>query len=168
MANRQALEAAFQAADRRLERLGPLMSTYQDDRLLDDGGRWTIRDCLCHVAATANVAGAGQRALDRLEGRAPTPVPGAPGIDERNQQQIEARAGKSVQDLLAEAKEAHRVAWETVRGMTDAVLDTKVPDMQPNRPAASVGGTILRFLEYHEGGQLDRIENALRVRTRWI
>ncbi|MFN8639121.1 MAG: hypothetical protein U0360_06605 [Dehalococcoidia bacterium] len=68
-----------------------------------------------------------------------------------------------MQDLLAEAKEAHRVAWETVRGMTDAVLDTKVPDMQPDRPAASVGGDPAPA-EYHEGGQLDRIENALRVR----
>jgi hypothetical protein len=168
MANRQALEAAFQAADRRLDRLAPLMATYEADRLLDDGGKWTIRDCLCHVAAAANVAAAGERGLARLEGRAPAPVPGAPGIDEWNQQQIEARAGKSVAALIEEAKQAHATAWETIRGMADSVLDTKVPDMQPGRPAASVGGTILRFLEYHEGGQVDRIENALRVRTRWI
>ena len=30
------------------------------------------------------------------------------------------------------------------------------------------GGMTLRMLEYHEGGQLDRIENALRARTRWL
>jgi hypothetical protein len=103
MANRQALEAAFQAADRRLDRLAPLMATYEADRLLDDGGKWTIRDCLCHVASSARVSGMAQRALDRLEGKAPPPpAPGGPTVDERNQQQIEARAGKSVDDLIAE------------------------------------------------------------------
>jgi DinB family protein len=169
MANRQAIEAAFRAADRRLDRLAPLIATYESDRLLDDSGKWNLRDCLCHVAASARVSGMAQRALDRLEGKAPPPAaPGGPTVDERNQQQIEARAGKSVEDLVAEAKQGHAVAWEDVRAMTDATLDTKVPDMQPGRPAASVGGLVLRMLEYHEGGQMDRIENALRVRTRWV
>lgn len=168
MANRQALEQAFQAADRRLDRLAPLMATYADDRLLDDGGKWTVRDCLCHVAATARVSGMAQRALDRLAGTTPAPAPGAPSIDERNQQQITDRAGKSIADLVAEAKAGHAAAWEDVRAMTDATLDTKVPDMQPNRPMLSAGGLILRHLEMHDGGQMDRIENALRARTRWV
>ncbi len=161
MASRQALEQAFQAADRRLDRLAPLMASYESDRLLDDGGKWTIRDCLCHVAASAKVSAAGQRALDRLAGNVPPPpAPGGPSVDERNQQQIEARAGKSVAELVAETKQAHAAAWEEIRAMTDAMLDTQVPP--------SVGGLILRFLEYHEGGQVDRIENALKVRTRWV
>ncbi len=168
MANRQALEQAFQAADRRLDRLAPLMATYPDDRLLDDGGKWTIRDCLCHVAATARVSGMAQRALDRLNGTAAAAAPGGPSIDERNQQQITDRAGKSVADLVAEVKAGHAAAWEDVKAMTDATLDTKVPDIQPNRPMLSVGGLVLRHLEYHDGGQMDRIENALRARTRWI
>lgn len=170
MANRQALEQAFQAADRRLDRLAPLMASYADDRLLDDGGKWTIRDCLCHVAATARVSGMAQRALDRLTATTPppAPAPGGPSIDERNQQQITDRADKSVADLVAEAKAGHAAAWEDVKAMTDANLDTKVADMQPNRPMLSAGGLILRHLEYHDGGQMDRIENALRVRTRWI
>ena len=89
-------------------------------------------------------------------------------MDERNAQQVEERKGKSIAELIEEAKQAHAAAWEDVRGMNDASLDTKVPDMQPGRPATSVGGIILRMLEYHEGGQVDRIENALRVRTRWV
>ena len=32
----------------------------------------------------------------------------------------------------------------------------------------SVGGIILRTLEYHEGGQMDRIESAIKMRTRWV
>jgi hypothetical protein len=169
MANRQAIDAAFQAANARLDRLRPLMETYQNDALLDDGGKWTIRDCLCHVAASARVSGAGQRALQRARGEAPpTPAAGAPSVDERNQQQIEDRRGKSIAELVEEAKQGHASAIDDIRAMDDATLDTKVPDIQPNRPPSSVGGTILRMLEYHEGGQMDRIENALRVRTRWV
>ncbi len=169
MASRQAIEGAIRAADARLDRMRPLMETYERDMLLDDGGKWTIRDCLSHVAATARIAGAGQRALARVQGQAPTPAAaGGPTMDERNQQGVTDRAGKSVAELVQEAKEAHAASWEEIRKMTDAELDTKVPDMQAGRPAASVGGIVLRFLEYHEGGQMDRIEAALRLRTRWV
>ncbi len=168
MANRQALEGAFKAADARLDRMLPLMATYADDRLLDDGGKWTVRDCLCHVAASARVSGMGQRALARLEGTAPAPAPGAPSIDDRNQEQIAARASSSVADLVAEVRAAHAGAWADIAAMTDATLDTRVPDMYGWRPPLSVGGIILRTLELHEGGQLDRIEAALKSRTRWL
>ncbi|MCC6236854.1 MAG: DinB family protein [Dehalococcoidia bacterium] len=168
MANRQALEGAFKAADARLERMLPLMTSYADDRLLDDGGKWTVRDCLCHVAASARVSGMGQRALARLEGNAPAPAPGAPTVDERNQEQIASRATRSVREIVDETREAHAAAWADIVAMTDATLDTKVPDMYPWRPPLSVGGIILRTLENHEGGQLDRIEAALKSRTRWL
>lgn len=169
MASRQAIEGAIRAADGRLDRMRPLMETYERDMLLDDGGKWTVRDCLSHVAATARISGAGQRALARVQGQAPPPpAPGAPTMDERNQQAITERAGKSIADLVQETKDAHAAAWDEIRKMTDAELDTKVPDTQAGRPAASVGGIMLRFLEYHEGGQMDRIEAALRLRTRWV
>ena len=67
MANRQAIEAAFQQADARLDRLHPLMQSYENDKLLDDGGKWSVRDCLSHVAASARVSAMGQRAYDRLK-----------------------------------------------------------------------------------------------------
>ena len=171
MANRQAMDAAFQQADARLDRLRPLMETYEQDRLLDDGGKWSIRDCLSHVAASARVATAGQRALQRVQGQAPPAGGGGGGgmsVDERNAQQVEQRKGNSVAELVAEAKQAHAAAREDIRAMSDADLDTKVPDMQAGRPGSSVGGVILRMLEYHEGGQMDRIDYALRVRTRWV
>ncbi len=168
MANRQAIEGALRQADARLDRLRPLMETYERDALLDDGGKWCVRDCLSHVAASARVSMAGQRALQRLQGQASPPAPGGPSVDERNAQQVAERNGKSVTALVDEAKQAHAAAWDDIRKLSDTDLDTKVPDMQPGRPAASVGGIILRMLEYHEGGQMDRIENALRVRTRWV
>ena len=172
MANRQALDGAFAAANARLDRLAPLIETYADDRLLDDGGKWSIRDCLCHIAATARVTAAAQRGLDRVNGGAAPPPPPAgapaPTVDDRNQQQIEARAGKSVADLVAEVKAGHATALDDLRALPDSTLDTKIPDMQPTRPPLSFGGLTLRMLEYHEGGQMDRIENALRVRTRWL
>src|SRR5438477_5024122 len=121
MANRQAIEGAFRAADQRLDRLYPLMTSYADDALLDDGGKWSIRDALSHVAATARVSGAGQRALARVRGEAPAaPAGGMGSIDERNQQQVEERKSKSVADLVAEAKQSHAAAWEDIRGMDDA------------------------------------------------
>jgi hypothetical protein len=162
------MESAFRAADARLDRLRPLMGSYADDKLLDDGGKWSVRDCLSHVAASARVSMMGQRALDRATGQAQPPAPGGPSVDERNQQHVEERKGKSVAELVDEAKQAHAAAWEDIRAMSDAQLDTKVPAMQPGGMAASVGGIILRMLEYHEGGQMDRIESALKVRTRWV
>ena len=118
------------------------------------------------------MSAAGQRALARLQPAAPAPAPTAgaapaPTVDERNQQSIADRAAKSIADLIAEAKAGHAAAREDLKGMDDSVLDTKVPDMAPDRPAQSVGGNILRSLEYHEGGQMDRIEAAINVRTRW-
>ncbi len=168
MASRQAMNAAFRAADARLDRLAPRIATYAEDHLLDDGGKWSVRDCLSHVAASAQIAAAGQRALLRARGEAPAPTAGGPTLDERTQAQVEERRSKSVAELIAETKEAHAAAQLAIRAMTDTELDTKVPDMQPNRPAASVGGIMMRFLEYHEGRQVDRIEDALRLRTRWV
>jgi len=169
MANRQAIEGAIRTADARLDRLRPLMETYENDKLLDDGGKWSVRDCLSHVAGSARISGAGQRALARVQGQATPPAaPGGPTMDERNQQGIADRASKSVAELVQEAKDGHAAAWADIRAMSDADLDTKVPDMQPDRPGSSVGGVILRSLEYHEGDQMTRIENALKLRTRWV
>ncbi len=169
MASRQALDAAFRAADARLDRLAPLVETYADDPLLDDGGKWSVRDCLSHVAASARVSAAGQRALQRARGEAPPPpAPGGPTLDERTQQQVEERKAKSVAEIVAEAKQAHATSLTELRAMTDADLDTKAPDAQGGRPAQSVGGVVFRMLEYHEGRQMDRIEDALRLRTRWV
>ena len=166
MASRQAIEGAFRAADDRLNRLAALMETYANDALLDDGGKWSVRDCLSHISASARVSAAGQRALQRLSGQT-QPATGGLSVDERNAQQVAERKSKSVAELIEETKQTHALALEDLRSMDDATLDTKVPDMQPGRPAQSVGGIILRMLEYHEAGQMDRIESALRIRTRW-
>lgn len=169
MANRQALEAAFKAADARLDRLAPLIETYANDPLLDDGGKWSVRDCLSHVAASARVSAAGQRALQRARGETPPqPAPGGPTMDERNQAQATDRKSKSVAEIVAEAKAAHATAWIEIRAMSDAELDTKVAPMQGSGAAQSVGGAIFRSLEYHEARQMDRIDDALRMRTRWV
>lgn len=166
VASRQAIEAALRAADARLARLAPLMQTYADDMLLDDGGKWTVADCLAHVAASARVSRAGQRGLRRLSEPPQPPDPNF-SIDDYTARQVADRAGKSVADLVAETVQGHALALEDLRAMDDATLDTKIPDLQAGRPAQSVGGLILRSLEYHEGGQMDRIESAIRVRTRW-
>ncbi|MSQ30731.1 MAG: hypothetical protein EXR64_01710 [Dehalococcoidia bacterium] len=172
MSSRQAIEAALAAADARLDALKARMETYADDKLLDDGGKWSVRDCLCHVAGSSKVSAAGTRALARLNppaapAAAPAGAAPAMSVDERNQAAIAERAGKSIADLIAEAKAGHAASLVDLKGWDDATLEKKVPDMQPNRPAQSVGGNILRSLEYHEGGQMDRIEGAINVRTRW-
>jgi len=162
------MESAFKAADARLDRLAPLIEVYGDDRLLDDGGKWSVRDALAHVGLSARVSTFGQRARARARGEAPAPAPGAPSMDERNRQAIDAIASKSIADLVAQAKQGHADSWEDIRAMSDADLDTKVPPMQAGGMTQSVGGIILRTLEYHEAGQMDRIEAALKMHTRWV
>lgn len=171
MTSRQDIEAALKAADARLDALKAQIETYADDKLLDDGGKWSVRDCLSHVAAASNIGAAGQRALARLNPPAPAaPAAGAApamSIDERNQAATADRASKSVADLIAEAKAGHTASLEALKGWDDGALAQQIPDAAPGRPAQSLAGNILRFLEYHEGGQMDRIEAALHVRGRW-
>lgn len=169
MPTRAEIEAAHKQADARLDQLQPLMQQYEADALLDDGGKWSVRDCLSHVAASARVGTFGRRALDRLDN---PPAPAAPGaapfnIDEATQKQVEERKDKSIADLIAEAKEAHAASLEDLAAIDDASLQRKVPAARPGAPELSVGGTVLRMLEYHEAGQVDRIEATLRARTRW-
>lgn len=171
MATRQELEAAVREADARLDRLQPLMEQYERDALLDDGGKWSVRDCLSHVAASARISMAARRALDSVSGAprpaASAPSTPAPSVDERTAQQVAERSDKSIADLIAEAKQAHVAALEDLAAMSDEDLATPIPPPAPDRPGTSVGGAALRMLEFHEGGQMDRIENALRLRTRW-
>lgn len=167
MTTRQELQEAITAADARLDRLQALMEQYQHDALLDDGGKWSVRDCLSHVAASARVSMAGRRALDSARGEARPAAAGGPSIDERTAQQVTERKDKSIADLIAETKQAHAAALQDLAAMTDADLATAVPAPAPDRPGSSVAGATLRMLEFHEGGQVDRIENALRLRSRW-
>ncbi len=168
MPTRTEIEAAIRQADARLDALQPLVQQYEHDALLDDGGKWSVRDCLSHVAASARVGAAGRRALDRLDAPpAPASAPPPLNIDEVTQQQVEERKQRSVAELVAEAKAAHAASLEDLAGIDDAALQRKVPAARPGGPELSIGGTILRSLEYHEAGQIDRIEAALRARTRW-
>ena len=160
MTVKEEIESALKAADERLDALTDSMSARQDARLVDDDGKWSVRDCLSHVAATARVSGGAMRALSRARGEgepapAPTSTP-APSVDERNQMQIEERASKSVEELVAEIKAGHALAWSDVQALDEEALGTDVQGV-------TVGAMVLRSLQGHEGGQVDRIEAALRA-----
>lgn len=168
MASRLAIQDALQQSEARMARLLPLIETYASSPLQDDGGKWTIKACLSHIAASGRVTVVGQRALDRASGKVPPPAPGGMSIDERNEQQVAERRGKSIAELVEETKRNHALALEDLRGMDDVVLGKKVPGFGPNAPEQSVSGVIMRQIEYHEGGQMDRIEYATKLHTRWL
>ncbi|MSQ12573.1 MAG: DinB family protein [Dehalococcoidia bacterium] len=168
MASRFAIQDAMKESEARLARLGPLMETYAGSPLLDDGGKWTVKACLSHIAASGRVTAAAQRALDRASGKAPPPAPGGMSVDERNEQQVAERRGRSIAELAEETHRGHAQALEDLRGMDDSVLGKKVPGFGPNAPEQSVSGVIMRQIEYHEGGQMDRIEYAFKLHTRWV
>lgn len=169
MASHQSIENAIKESEARLQRLLPMIESHQDTPLLDDGGKWTVRGALSHIAASGRVTGMAQRALDRAAGKAPPPAAsGGPSMDERNQQQIDERKSKSIAEIFEETKKAHAQALEDLKAMNDATLFTKVPGMGPNAPQVSTGGIVLRQVEFHEGGQIDRIEYAIKSKTRWL
>ena len=170
MASRQSIEDAIKASEARLQRLLPMMESYENLPLLDDGGKWSVRGALSHIAASAHVTVGAQRALDRAAGKAPPPAPSGPQMsgDERNEQQIKDRMHKSIAEIVEETKQGHAKALEDVKGMNDMVLGTKVAGMGANAPRVSASGLIMRQIEYHEGGQIDRIEYAIKSKTRWL
>ncbi len=156
MTTRAEIEAAITAVDTRLATLHDRIVASGESPLAE--GTWRVRDALSHLAARANgVERIVQRARDHAAGR-PTQPPRS--IDEVNAGQVEERRTSDLPALLEEIRTGHAAALAALRGLDDAMLETRLP--MGYRPGdASVAELIFGGGPRHDGTHLDQIETAL-------
>ena len=155
--DRAEIVQALQEADERVERLRPAILGHADAPLLE--GEWTVRDCLSHVAARAEVTAIVARLEERLAAAAAGQTP-AMNVDDINRGQVEERAGRSVEALLDEVVANHARAAEELADLSDARMEQRVPNFR-GAGDSSMAEVVLRNVHGHESGHLDAIEQAI-------
>jgi hypothetical protein len=145
----------------RFEQAGERLIAGAETALLS--GSWTVRDALCHLAARSNGVPTFITRVERLAQGLPMSAPGGLNIDDVNQSQIDARAGRPAAELLHEITEGHRAAIQATSQLDDAVFEREVKDPRAEAliPAAHL---LLRGTVNHDNAHLDEIEAALEVR----
>ena len=156
MATKTELTTGIHEVEQRFERLLPGIVSNLEKPLPE--GSWTVHDALCHVAADANAFARWQRLVDAHA----TGVSNRPAdfnLDEHNQQGIDARKGKVVDNVVAEIRDALRADAAGVEGVDEAVLQRDLPNF---RGELGPGSERLKFMAVtHNQIHLDDIEKAL-------
>jgi hypothetical protein len=155
--DRSEIAQALLEADERVERLRPAILANANAPLLE--GKWSVRDCLSHVASrayvTAIVARMEQRLAQAAAGQTPTM-----NVDDINRGQVEERAGHTVEALLDEVVANHAKAAEELSDLSDERLEQRVPNFR-GPGDSSMAEVVLRNVHGHESGHLDAIEQAI-------
>jgi len=155
LATKEEIVAGIGEVRQRLRRLEPQIVANLDKPLLT--GTWTVRDALCHIAADANAVA---RWRSRLEGQSPGRPPGMSG-EEHNQQQIDARKARPVEDVLREIQEGLDEDARAVEEMEEALLQRQ---MQSFRGETIASSDMLRFYTAgHNQMHLDDIDAAISM-----
>lgn len=156
MATKDEIIEGMQGVEARLDELLP-RAVAQLDRSLPEGS-WSVHDALCHMAADANAFPRWQARLVAIETGTSTRAPGF-NLDDYNQQNIDARKGKPVDEVVAEIKGGLTADSEAVRAVDDAVLQKEVPNFRGEMTTA--GAMLLFTTTGHNHLHLDDIEKAL-------
>jgi hypothetical protein len=155
--DRAEIAQALRDADERVERLRPAILAHADAPLLD--GEWSVRDCLSHVASRAYVTAIVARMEERLA-QAAAGQPPTLNVDDINRDQVEERAGHTVEALLDEVVANHAKAAEELSDLSDERLERRVPNFR-GPGDSSMAEVVHRNVVGHESGHLDTIEAAI-------
>ena len=157
MATKDEITAGIQEVEDRLDSLLPGIVEHLDQPLPE--GTWSVHDALCHMAADANSLPRWQRQVEAaINGTSARPV--GFNLDEYNQQNIDARKGKAVDEVVQEIRDGLHSDAAAVPGLDDALLAQEVPNFRGELQPASdrLSFTTRRHNHIH----LDDIENALK------
>ena len=159
MASKQEIVDALRQVNQRLDGMKAEILANAETPLLS--GTWKVRDALCHLAARSNGV---PNFITRLE-RAATAAPGAPAtplpnIDDINQGQIDARVGRSAEELVQEVHEGHLTAIDSIFAMPDDVFERDLPNPRDGS-ISKAGDTLLRSTSNHDNTHMDEIEQAI-------
>lgn len=156
MATKQELTAGIHNVEQRLERLLPGIVAKLEKPLPQ--GSWTIHDALCHVAADSN-AFARWQLLVQAHAKGTSSRPPGFNLDEHNQQGIDARRDRAIDDVVAEIRAGLKADAEGVEAVDEATLQRDLPNF---RGELGPGSDRLRFMTAtHNQMHLDDIEKAL-------
>ncbi len=156
MATKDELKTGIREVEERLDSLLPGIIENLDQPLPE--GTWTVHDALCHMAADASCLPRWQRQVDAAINGTSARPPGF-NLDEYNQQNIEARKDKPVEEVVQEIRDGLHGDAAAIPGLDDAFLAREVPNFRGELALASdrLSFTTSRHNHIH----LDDIENAL-------
>jgi hypothetical protein len=158
VATKDEILAGIREVEERLDRMLPAILDKLDRPLLE--GSWSVHDALCHMAADVPGMPRWQRMVDAAINNTPRPPV---NIDELNQQGIDARKGKPVDEIVQEIRDGLHTDAGAVPGLDDALLGQQVPTRSGELQPAS---DRLRFTSVtHNHMHLDDIEKAISART---
>ena len=161
MATKAEITAGIQDVEARLERLLPGIVANLEQPLPE--GNWTVHDALCHMAADAHSVPRWQRMVDAAINGKSTRPPGF-NLDDHNQQGIDARKSKPIEEVVQEIRDGLHSDAAIVVGLDDALLTREVPNFRGELQPAS------ERLKFTTGGHnqihLDDIENAIKAAIR--
>jgi hypothetical protein len=154
VATRDEITAGIRDVEERLNRLLPGIVANLDQPLPE--GVWTVHDALCHMAADVPSLPRWQRMVDGNTNRPP-----GFNLDEHNQQGIDARKGKPIDEVVQEIRDGLHSDAAAVPGLDDALLAREVPNFRGELQPAS---DRLKFTTAgHNHIHLDDIENAINA-----
>lgn len=127
-------------------------------------GEWTVRDALCHLAARSNsvpmVIGLAEQIAKSAAAGEASAFPAGFDIDATNAEQVRERMSRSVDELLTEITEGHRVASDEVRRLDDALIEQRFPN-----PVGEGDVALADFLRmataFHDNMHISDIERAV-------
>ena len=151
--------SALGEVNSRLQGLADQIKERPDTNLLS--GTWTVRDTLCHLAARSNGVPTFITRLERLATATtqPAAAPAAMNIDEVNQSQLDARQGRSAEQLMEEIRAGHVAAIDGVKQLDESTFSRVVPNFRGEHVEA--GNMLLGSTARHDNTHLDEIEKAL-------
>ncbi len=156
MATKSEITDGISGVEERLQRLLPGIRAHLESPLPE--GTWSVHDALCHLAADANAVPRWLARFEALDSGRPTRAPGF-SIDDYNQQNIDARRGKPVDEVVTEITNGLHADAAAVATVDETLLQRQVPNFRGEMTAASdmLSFTAVRHNHIH----LDDIENAI-------
>lgn len=165
MPGKDEITQALREVDARVAQLAPKIAARPDVKLPDGG--WTVRDALCHMAARSNsvpmVMGMAQMMAQAAAAAGGGGAQRPPGfdIDAVNQGQIDERKGRSVEALLEEIGDGHRIAIEAIAGLDGALLAQRVRNFVTGEGDLAVSDFLFMATVRHDNAHFDDIEKAV-------
>ena len=153
MVTQQDILAAIDESNQRLHNIADQLRAQPNAPVHE--GNWTIREMLCHVAASSNYATLFER-IQQRGGAFPTPD----ALDEANAQQLATRTDCSVDDLLEETTRGFAEARESARALTDEELAKRGPSGPDGEPI-TIGDVVMIVHRHHALSHIATLEQAI-------